>query len=200
MTILITADPQIPVPPRLYGGIERVIALLIDGLVARGHTVALVAHRDSRVPCDLVPYTTEGGSSRECAGQAATIAWETFRRRPDVVQSFSRLASLLPILPWRVAKVMSYQREISPRTVRWASRLAAGSLSFTGCSRRLTLLVAHLTDWDVVHNAVPVDRFRFSADVPGDAPLVFLGRIEPIKGPHVAIEVARRAEIGRAHV
>ena len=37
------APPWIPVPPPGYGGIEAMIDLLCDGLVARGHDVTLLA-------------------------------------------------------------------------------------------------------------------------------------------------------------
>lgn len=52
MRILLTADPELPVPPQLYGGIERIIDVLIKGLKSRGHTVGLVAHQDSTTTCD----------------------------------------------------------------------------------------------------------------------------------------------------
>src|SRR5947209_3227488 len=56
MRIAITVDPYIPVPPRLYGGIERVADLAVRGLVARGHEVTLFAHPESRAGVPLVPY------------------------------------------------------------------------------------------------------------------------------------------------
>ena len=56
MPIAITADPMLPVPPRLYGGIERIIDMLVRGLVDRGHDMTLFAHEDSEVPCRHVPY------------------------------------------------------------------------------------------------------------------------------------------------
>ena len=56
LRIVITADPYLPVPPVHYGGIERVIDSLVRGLVARGHTVTLVAHPASQTPATLVPY------------------------------------------------------------------------------------------------------------------------------------------------
>jgi glycosyltransferase involved in cell wall biosynthesis len=46
--------------------------------------------------------------------------------------------------------------------------------------------------WYIVPNGVQLGTFQFRSRVPTDAPLVFLGRIERIKGPHLAIEVARR--------
>ncbi len=192
--IFVTADPTLPVPPRLYGGIERVIALLVEGLQRRGHSVTLFAHADSDVACDLVPYPRRAaGSYAEGVANAALIARETVARRPDVVQSFSRLAYLLPILPLPIPKVMSYQRQVTPRAVSQAVRLSRGSLSYTGCSRHLIRPVSQIGRWRVIYNAVAIDRFRFSEAAPADGPLVFLGRVEHIKGAHLAIDVARRA-------
>src|SRR5258705_30097 len=42
LRIVVTADPYLPVPPRLYGGIERIIDFLVRGLVQRGHQVTLI--------------------------------------------------------------------------------------------------------------------------------------------------------------
>ena len=49
LRVAVTADPELPVPPQHYGGIERIVHLLVEGLAARGHDVVLFAHRDSRV-------------------------------------------------------------------------------------------------------------------------------------------------------
>ena len=194
MNIFVLADPDLPVPPALYGGIERVVALLVDGLHARGHAVTLFAHRDSRVSCEHIAWPGLVSSSRTATVRNAwLVARETERRRPHVVHSFARLACLVPILPAPVPKIMSYQRLVTPRTVTLARRLSFGSLTFTGCSRRLIAPVERLGRWRGVYNAVPVDRYRFADSVPGDAPLVFLGRVEHIKGTHLAIDVARRA-------
>ena len=43
------------VPPRLYGGTERVIAWLIEELIALGHDVTLFASGDSKTRATLVP-------------------------------------------------------------------------------------------------------------------------------------------------
>jgi glycosyltransferase involved in cell wall biosynthesis len=147
------------------------------------------------VRCDLVPYPER--SLNSYAGslvRASLIARQTLRQRPDVVQSFSRLAYLLPILPMSIPKVMSYQREVTPRTVRSAMRLSRGSLSYTGCSLHVIQPVASIGRWRVIYNAVSLEQYRFNGAVPADGPLVFLGRVEEIKGPHLAIEVARRSE------
>ena len=181
-----------PVPPRLYGGIERIVDLLIDGLVSRGHDVTLVAHRDSRVRCELVPYPGQrSDATMDTISHATLVARTAMRIKPDIIQSFGRVAYLMPVLPWKTPKVMSYQREVTPGSIRMASRLAQGSITWTACSRYLTKSVKDLCDWHVIHNAVPVERYPFAPVVNAGAPLVFLGRIEHIKGAHVAIDVAR---------
>src|SRR5688500_390573 len=43
------------VPPKLYGGTERVVAYLADELVRQGHDVTLFASGDSRTCATLVP-------------------------------------------------------------------------------------------------------------------------------------------------
>ena len=43
------------VPPKLYGGTERVVAWLVDELVELGHDVTLFASADSGTRATLVP-------------------------------------------------------------------------------------------------------------------------------------------------
>ncbi len=194
MRIAVTADPELPVPPRGYGGIERIIHFLVEGLVARGHEVTLIAHRDSEVPCRLVPYPCDGGQSPlERVRIATTVARTVYGGSFDVVHSFGRLASIAPLALHPSYKLMSYQRPVTPRSIRLARRLFRGSLEFTACSRQMIGDVETLATWHVVYNGVRMATFTAIADVPDDAPLVFLGRVEEIKGPHVAIEVARRS-------
>ena len=47
------------VPPRLYGGTERVVSYLTDELVAQGHEVTLFASGDSITAANLVPCCTQ---------------------------------------------------------------------------------------------------------------------------------------------
>ena len=49
MNILLVMDPFIKVPPAHYGGIERVIADLADGLTRAGHQVTLWAAPESTI-------------------------------------------------------------------------------------------------------------------------------------------------------
>src|SRR5689334_6209013 len=47
------------VPPRLYGGTERIVSFLTEALVADGHTVTLYASGDSATKAKLIPVLAE---------------------------------------------------------------------------------------------------------------------------------------------
>ncbi len=53
MRIGVVCPVWFPVPPEAYGGTERVVALLADGLVAAGHDVTLFASGDSQTRARL---------------------------------------------------------------------------------------------------------------------------------------------------
>ncbi len=202
LRVALTADPYIPVPPRLYGGIERVVDLLARGLAARGHRITLIAHPESRVPGRLIPYGVPphvGLVPRAVElWQVGSAVWRS-RADVDIVHSFGRLAALLPILPVRrLPKVQSYHRPTVPwKGVRRAVRLAGDSICFTSCSASVQRGHGGAPGiegrWHVVFNAVSLNGYSAVASVPPDAPLVFLGKLEPMKGAHSAIVIARAA-------
>lgn len=195
MEILLTVDPEIPVPPIGYGGIERIVDMLIQQYVQKGMEVTLCAHADSKVPCHLVKW--KGAKSRG----AVDIAKNTLQLTPlvysgkfDVIHSFSRLAYMTAVLPLSIPKIMSYQREPTLSQVKKANRLAKkGSLVFTGCSNYISDQVATVAEAFTVYNGAPMHLYEATSSVSEDAPLVFLGRIEPIKGTAIAIAVAKKA-------
>jgi len=194
MRIAVTVDPEIPVPPKLYGGIERVVHMLVRNLVARGHDVTLFAHRDSQVPCRLLSYPAErSAGATNIIRNLRHVTRELRKGDYDLVHSFGRLVYLLPVLPMRLPKIMSYQRTISPRSIVAGELLARGNLHFTACGRHMISRWGGDTRWHVVYNGVPIDAYSPIYDVSADAPLAYLGRIEPIKGVHLAIEVAQRS-------
>lgn len=196
MRLLLTADPALPVPPSHYGGAERIVDLLARELSRRGHTVGLVAAAGSTCPVHTLfrwaaaPADSPLDTLRNSFALGAAVR----EFNPDLVHSFSRLAYLGPLLNGRLPKVMSYQRIPTARNVRWATRLAGDSLVFTGCSDFIAALGRpEGGTWHGVPNGVDTALYPFSPAVAAAAPLVFLSRIEPVKGAEVAIAVARRA-------
>lgn len=195
MKILITADPELPVPPTLYGGIERIIDVVVRGLQQKGHHIALTAHRESTCPANRA-FVWSGVRSQALVDTVHNTRdlWSSVREfQPDIVHSFSRLQYLLPLLGSALPKVMSYQRQPTQRTVKWASTLAQKSLTFTGCSEHICRQGRAFGGvWQPIHNCVELEKYAFQPTVSPDAPLVFLSRIEWIKGAHTAIALAHQ--------
>ena len=194
MKVLLTVDPQIPVPPKFYGGIERIVEGLVIGMRYKGHTIGLVANAKSEVVVDYMrPWASEDASSRVSHIQnTLTLRKAVNEFKPQLLHSFSRLVYMLPLLPSRLPKLMSYQRHTGGRQIRIANRLAGGSLSFTGCSDFIVQMGQRWgAEWTTIHNFVDTNFYKFNPTVPDDAPLVFLSRLERIKGAHTAIAIAR---------
>lgn len=195
MRILLTADPEIPVPPQLYGGIERIVDLLVNCLKDRGHIVGLVAHRESSsIAHQHFPWPGLHSQNQSDTLKNTFALWSAVQKfQPDLVHSFSRIFYLLPLLHSSLPKIMSYQRSPSHQTTSWGIKLAGNSLTFTGCSEYICRQGrASGGTWHPIHNCVELEKYTFQPIVSSGAPLVFLSRIERIKGAHIAIAAAKR--------
>lgn len=196
--VLLIMDPLIRVPPDHYGGIERVIADLADGLATRGHSVRLWAAPGSKASGMLEPFGREGEWTRW--SNVRNTAWLTARfwRRPgqfDLVHNFGRLAYLAGVLRWNLPKVQTYMRPVNPANMRKVAALGVRRMRFTAVSRAIRDTGAPGGgDWSVIYNCAPVSQLTCRLDTDArTAPLVFLGRLERCKGAHTAIAVARQS-------
>ena len=199
MRILLIMDPFIRVPPRHYGGIERVIADLANGLCKRGHNVTLWAAPDSDTAARLVPFGREGEWStwsniRNTLVLSARLLKE--RANYDIIHNFGRLAYLTIVLRSDLPKVQTYMRRVNPNNMRKATMLGAKRLHYTAVSAAIRDTgVPGGGDWSVIYNCAPAQEFKLNSEVDSrSAPLAFLGRLERCKGVHNAIAVARKLE------
>ena len=198
MNIAITTDAEIPVPPLLYGGIERIIDMLIAQYIKKGHKVTLFGHKDSKIDAELIPYpSTSSLGVKNILKNTLTVSkllTDKALKDVDVVHSFGRLAYLIPILPTSLPILMSYQREPTISQISKAVSLSKkNTLHFSGCSEYIASQIRPYAPSYVVFNGVPIEIYDYQEEIEDDAPLVFLGRIEHIKGTHIAIEVAKKA-------
>ena len=196
LRILLTVDPEIPVPPKLYGGIERIVDGIAAGLQLRGHSVGLVAHPASTCPVERL-FSWPGavsGNLRDGLMNTRALGAAVRLFRPDLVHSFSRLAYLLPLLARRVPAIMSYQRQTGGRKLRIAQAIGGRTFQFTTISEYIAAMGRNGGGrWSVIPNFADTGYYRFVQEIPPDAPLVFLSRIERIKGAHTAIAIARQS-------
>ena len=199
MRVLLLMDPFIKVPPDHYGGIERVVADLADRLTGLGHDVTLWAAPGSRVNGRVETFGREGEWTRWSNVRNTLTLAGRFLRAPgrfDVIHNFGRLAYLAPVFARDVAKVQTYMRTVDPANMATARRLGARRLHYTAVSAAIRDTgTPGGGDWSVIYNCAVPARYAFAgATDPATAPLVFLGRLDRVKGVHHAITVARQLQ------
>ncbi|MNJ97611.1 Glycogen synthase [compost metagenome] len=193
MRIALTVDPEIAVPPIHYGGIERIVDFLVTEYNKLGHEVYLYANGDSRKDCNLKIWPGKSSTKKlDTIKNTLFLSKGFIKYKFDIVHSFSRLAYLALILPLGAKCIMSYQREPTLSQIIQANKLAfKKNLIFTGCSDYITNQIKSYVEAFTIYNGVDIKLFNLNNQVDTNAPLVFLGRIEPIKGTHNAIKLAR---------
>jgi glycosyltransferase involved in cell wall biosynthesis len=188
-------DPGILVPPKGYGGHERLVYMFAKEYTRLGHDVHLLVTMGSVVDgCTVHGYGKVGFPPKKIdALLAIPKAWWFIwrnRKKFDLIHNFGRLAYLLPVLNLPINKIMTYGREISKRNIKWINKLPNKSLVFTGCSKDLVSRGNVAGKWKVVYNAIDFSKYTLVEQIAEDAPLIFLGRLERVKGCHTAIKVA----------
>src|ERR1051325_1583228 len=137
MRVLLLMDPFIPVPPEHYGGIERVIADLANGLHQRGHQVTLWAGPGSRVSGSVETFGHPAEWTRWSNLRNSAVISSRFlrdRKRFDLVHNFGRLAYLTIALPMSFPKVQTYMRRVNPNNMRKVRLLGGRRVHFTAVS------------------------------------------------------------------
>lgn len=184
------------VPPRLYGGTERVIAHLCDALVDLGHEVSLFSSADAATRARLVPVRDQAirldpaPFKSDLAAHMAMLA--EVRRRAgefDVIHFHTDMVHF-PFFEDMAGRTLTTLhgrldlKDLAEVYRRWRgfplvsiSDAQRGPLSFARWA-------------GTVHHGFPADLYRFSPQHRGY--LAFLGRISPEKGPDRAIAIARR--------
>jgi glycosyltransferase involved in cell wall biosynthesis len=185
------------VPPRLYGGTERIVSYLTEELVRQGHEVTLFASGDSLTTAELVPC-----SERALRLDATVrdplpyymVMLDRVRRRArefDVIH-FHIDYLHFPLFRELAARTLTTQHgrlDLPDLPVAYRAFPEFPLVSISDDQRR------PCPDWywlRTVHHGLPVNLYPFSP-LDQDGYLAFLGRICPEKRPDHAIEIARRA-------
>lgn len=181
------------VPPELYGGTERVVSMLTEELVARGHQVTLFASGDSQTRATLVPCCERSlrlnDDIRDYVSHTLVQLADVFERRDefDIIHSHVDYLAFPYAVMADAPMISTTHGRLDLADVRHVYHAFDTPLVSISDAQRATLDDVH---WlTTVYNSVAVDRYHFRPD-PGDY-LVFLGRIAPEKRPDRAIEIAR---------
>ncbi len=196
MKILISTDPEIPVPPDLYGGAERVAYNLIIGLSNKGHQIILLAHPSSNLKNTGKLYGWKKLLSRGYNNVWAN-AWQLLKiirkEKPDIVVCFSRILYIYPSwLFTRKKFIKRYGRYISPKSNALANVIMGNRIHYTPNAWHMIEHLPGKNKYTAIYSGVDTN-FYYDDDKTEKTYLLFLGRIEDIKGTKEAVEAAIQA-------
>ena len=184
------------VPPKLYGGTERVVSYLTEELVRQGHEVTLYASGDSRTRARLVATSAQ-------ASRLDPTSVDPLARQIVLLDRVLRDARQYDLIHFHCDyfHFPATRRMAVPRVTTLHGRLDIPDLvdlyrefndqPLVSISRAQRKPIAGSRWVGNVHHGLPVDLLRPVAE-PGDY-LAVLGRISPEKGVDRAIEIAARA-------
>ncbi|WP_165225846.1 glycosyltransferase family 4 protein [Affinirhizobium pseudoryzae] len=185
------------VPPKLYGGTERVVSWLTEELVEQGHDVTLFASGDSETSAELVQAVPQGlrlGGIRDHTA-SLLVMLEEVRRQASSFDVIHFHVDLLQFPAFRASSV--------PCLTTLHGRLdlpdfhpvyrAFPEMPLISISQNQRLPLPSANWLANIHHGLPAGPTPFSA--PKRDYLAFLGRVAPEKRPDRAIEIAKRTGI-----
>ncbi len=212
MKIAHIAPPWITIPPKNYGGSEIVIYNLVEEQVALGHDVTLFAPGDARTSAKQVSFYPKSLVEEGIPWAAHLKAFYHLYKSLEHVKDFDivhthlsssadmyifpltahlatpHVATLHSRFPFD--RVRNWVGEADKYYMEWAPSVPVVAISESAMEE-----VPYDLDFvGVVHHGIPMQKFR-PVKVKRDDFFVWLGRFMPEKGPHLAIEAARKADV-----
>jgi glycosyltransferase involved in cell wall biosynthesis len=183
------------VPPKLYGGTERIVSWLTEELVRLGHDVTLFASGDSRTSAKLAACVPEGLRLAGFRDHTSShlVMLDHVRRRADEFDIIHFHVDLLPAALFRdlTHKCLTtlHGRLDIPDHMPVYYAFPEMPLVSISMSQRVPM-PAHARWLANIHHGLDAKSYRFEPHC-GEY-LAFLGRISPEKRPDLAIEVAKQ--------
>jgi glycosyltransferase involved in cell wall biosynthesis len=195
MRIGMISPLEMRVPPVGYGGTELVVSLLTEELVHAGHDVTLFASGDSITGARLVSVCPEflRGTKREKSvfNLRNVVACIEHADNFDIIHNHTVLEGLslcclssTPIVSTLHGDLKGDWQQLFLDYTGWYNTISKSA-------KRILPEKDHFAG--VVYNSIDVKSYPFNDSPKGDY-LLFLSRMSQEKGPHIAIEVARKLD------
>jgi len=196
MRILQLAPLWETVPPPAYGGTEAVVSVLSDELVRQGHEVTLCASGDSQTSAELASVYYRSLRTADELGDRSPYDWVHVALSLNEAHDFDIIHNHAGELAMAMSHLVDVPMLttmhclITPDTKFVWDRYPGWYNTISHSQRRSMPPIRNTRFSGVVYNAIDVASFPYSERK--DDFLLFLGRVAPEKGTHLAIEVARR--------
>lgn len=199
LKIALISTPYFTTRPPMYGGLESVVADLGEALAEMGHDVTVFCADGSKVEgCKIVEFGPPINN--------VNVDWlEAERKTFEVYKDYLKDFEIIHGNDWFGFEYLAKAR--NPRLKVLHTHHGGLNLDFwkrTPAPFKLNLVA--ISDWMVkvyassgftakrVYNGIDLKKYSFKRKK-GDR-LLFLSRISKIKAPHLAIEVAKKANMG----
>ena len=184
------------VPPKLYGGTERIVSYLTEELVQLGHEVTLFASGDSLTRAELVPVCPRAlRLDEKCIDPYAhhmVLLDAVFVRRQqfDIVHFHIDYLHYLMTRETGLTSLTTLHGRLDiPDLVPLYRAFRDMPVSSISDAQRVPL---PCLNWQkTIYHGLPTSHYDFSQET--DGYLVFMGRTSPEKGLDEAIRIPRRA-------
>jgi len=186
------------VPPKAYGGTERIVSYLTEELVRQGHEVTLFASGDSTTRAELhatVPTATRLTPAIKDPWACAALQLEHVRARADEFDvlhfhfDYLHLPMVRALGLHNTVTTMHGRLDLDGYPELYETFCDAALVSISDQQRRP---LPHCNWAGTVYHGLPPEVCRFQPRPQGNY-LAFLGRISPEKRVDRAIEIAGRA-------
>lgn len=182
------------VPPKTYGGIERVVSDLTENLVKQGHKVTLFASGDSRTKAKLDATWPRAirldPKVKEPVPLQLLHASRVFERANefDIIHNHTGYIGLTYSGFVKTPVLSTLHGIFTPEQSMIFKKY--GKNPFVSISNNQRGGLRGLNYIDTVYNGISPDLYEFNAK-PKDY-LLFMGRSSWLKGPHLAIKIAKK--------
>ncbi len=214
MKIAHIAPPWIAIPPENYGGTEVVLYNLVEEQVAQGHDVTLFAPGDAKTSARLISFFPHSLIGDGVPWQGHLKAYYHLHQAVEYIKSHdfdivhTHLSSsaemyLFPLMAHLATphvmtlhshfpfdRIYPWKGDADDFYMEWASSVPMVVISEQARAKN----VFPLTIAGVVHHGLPMAQFRSMVKQP-ESFFVWLGHFVPAKGPHLAIEAAKKAGV-----
>lgn len=219
MRIAHIAPPWIPIPPKNYGGTENVISTLLEEQIVQGHDVTLFAPGDAKTSARHISFFPQALCESKCPWQAHLKAYyhlhksvayiKKYLQDFDILHTHLSSASDMYIFPLTEALSlphvttlhsqfpfdrihMEWQGDSDCYYMEWLSRVPLVAISESAWRQEQEKFPLNFID--VVYHGIALNDFAFPCTKP-EKFFIWIGRLTPEKGVHLAIEAALRANV-----
>lgn len=189
-----------PIPPKKYGGIERIVYYLTEGLIKKGHHVTLFASGNSKTSAKLISITKKGLYQKGIPWEDWIWHGANFSLAIKMAKNFDIIHAHLPLFCFpfqrftKVPILHTFHNLPEKQDYKWEviKEFKNSNVVFISKKEQKNCAIRFKKEF-VVYNGIDIRKFKFNSR-PKDH-FIWIGRFSKKKGPQNAILIAKRLKI-----